>query len=764
MNIQIERHRGDADNMRRRFESLIDCLEQAFFWEAETEAVQISYVSAQAEGILGFSRENCLTKRDFWKKRTHPEDRVKLAETFRRVRATGTGQCCDHRCVTADHRVVWLRTRVHLGGDPKAPILRGVSVVVSTAKKAEIAIQNHIEFNHAVAESVKEGVIAVDRRGFITFFSSTAEQLLGWKQEESLGVGVQAILKVHNEAGSTLLAKGTPPLEAMRRNRTVKRDDYLFRRRYGSPFPALCTAIPLRREGRVSGAVLVFEDVTEPGKLQRSMQDSEEYFHEVMQNMPQLAWTMRPSGSADFVNHRWLIYTGQTLEYIRSTHQAWRDALHPDDKERVGRLYSQRADNDMCFATEVRIRRAADGAYRWHLFRCSPLRDARKEVGMFLITCTDVDDAKRGEDFLRHANHRKEELLALLGHELRDPLAPIANAAHLLRVGDPAMQRRAGIIIERQADRMAHLVDELLSLVHLSTGKIELDRQWCDVREIVKGGIEKARASIDQRRHKFSLHLPPEAVYVHADASRIEQAITQLLNNAANMTPNGRMGVAVMRDSQDAVLRVWDNGPRIAEDILPQILGNFTQRKQSVDRSKGGLSIGLALVRDIVESHGGTVKAETATAQGNAFVIRLASRSTDPRLEDVTTGTVRPRQQLRILVVDDNVDIADSLAMLLRAAKHMVRIAYDGSAAINVAMDFQPDVIFLDIGLPHVDGNEVAKYVRREPILRKTTLVALTGYGQVADRERSMAAGFDHHLTKPAKIGDIERILRTHHW
>ncbi|HLJ94629.1 MAG TPA: PAS domain S-box protein [Gemmataceae bacterium] len=362
-------------------------------------------------------------------------------------------------------------------------------------------------------------------------------------------------------------------------------------------------------------------------------------------------------------------------------------------------------------------------------------------------------------------HRRKDEFLAMLSHELRNPLAPILNAVQLLRhqgEGANPLQAQARAIIERQVGQLKALVDELLEVSRITTDRIRLHFENVDVRGIVDRAVESARPLIDQRRHQLAVTLPPEPVWLYADSTRLEQVVVNLLTNAAKYTEEGgRISLALEREGDEAVLRVRDSGVGIAPDLLPRIFDLFMQAERSLDRSQGGLGVGLTVVQKLVEMHRGRVEVYSALGQGSEFVVRIPVvqlPDSQPQPEPVEAAG-RPAQSLRVLVVDDNVDQADSAALLLQVSGHEARVAYSGPAALEAAVEYRPDLVLMDIGLPGMDGYEVARRLRQQPSLRGTMLVAVTGYGQDSDRQRSRQAGFDHHLVKPVNMQALEAIL-----
>jgi PAS domain S-box-containing protein len=374
---------------------------------------------------------------------------------------------------------------------------------------------------------------------------------------------------------------------------------------------------------------------------------------------------------------------------------------------------------------------------------------------------------------LADLDRRKDEFLAMLSHELRNPLAPILNAALLLQlhnnrnrlhgVEDPVLQQSA-TIIERQVGQLARIVDDLLEVSRITTGRIQLHQERISVGVVVENAVATVRSLVDQRKHELTVSLPTQAIWVYADAARLEQVIVNLLTNAAKYTDQGgHIWLTVQQEGEEAVLRVRDTGVGIAPETLPRIFDLFTQAERSLDRSQGGLGIGLALVHRLVEMHGGTVAASSSLGQGSEFVVRLPVVS-PPESQPTLPPTEKAQPtgpSLRVLVVDDNVDTVTTLALLVNESGHDVRTAYDGSSVLEAALDYRPNVVLLDIGLPGLNGFEVAKKLRQQPALQSAVLVAMTGYGREGDRQRSQEAGFDYHLVKPGDFGKVLKILAT---
>jgi PAS domain S-box-containing protein len=377
-------------------------------------------------------------------------------------------------------------------------------------------------------------------------------------------------------------------------------------------------------------------------------------------------------------------------------------------------------------------------------------------------------ERKRVEAELERANRQKDEFLAMLAHELRNPLAPILAAVELLEHhrGSLASDERARQVIARQVEHLRRLVDDLLEVSRVTSGKIRLAKEPTDAGNLVAGALETSRPLIDAKGQELTVDVPDEPIRLEVDATRLVQVLTNLLNNAAKYTPEGgRIRLAIEQTGSEAVFRVHDTGIGIPPEMLRRVFDLFTQVDRSIDRSEGGLGIGLALVRLIVQLHGGTVVAfSEGLGKGSEFVVRIPAlprRAGAPGATTASTATRRPASTRRVLVVDDNHDCADMLSAALSVAGHEVKTTYTGRDALAMTASFRPDFVLLDLGLPDLDGFEVARRLRETPWGRAATLIACTGYGQPHDRESAEAAGFDHHLVKPFNLRTVSDLLAT---
>jgi signal transduction histidine kinase len=459
--------------------------------------------------------------------------------------------------------------------------------------------------------------------------------------------------------------------------------------------------------------------------------------------------------SAEFLN----LIRMRSSEWT-GTIEALEALMHPEDVERLRRLKVDALQHGLFMELEFRIE-MADGEVRWmHLRGDCSLDAGTAPSALYIGVMMDITERKQMEEALRDADRRKDEFLATLAHELRNPLAPIYNGLSILRqaTGQSTEQSQIHAMLERQTSHIIRLVDDLMDVSRYTRGKIELKRVPIELQAILHHAVEMSQPLIALGNHVLDIALPAESVMLHADGVRLAQVLSNLLNNAAKYTSEGgRIWLQARVEGGRAVISVRDNGVGIPTRMLDRVFDLFTQ----VDNSRGasGLGIGLAMVRMLVDLHGGEVEARSAgSGQGSEFLIRLPVLA--PELSGSTkissVGDGASLKGRKVLVVDDNCDAADSLAMLLGLAGADVHLAYDGASALKAIPVHRPHVVLLDVGMPGMDGYTVASHIRQDPQNNDMLLVALTGFGQEQDRKRSAAAGFDEHLTKPA---DLEVLL-----
>ncbi|MCL7422947.1 MAG: PAS domain S-box protein [Methylobacter sp.] len=393
-----------------------------------------------------------------------------------------------------------------------------------------------------------------------------------------------------------------------------------------------------------------------------------------------------------------------------------------------------------------------------------PLYDSAGEITGFGAMVEDITERKCAENKLKEIDRRKDEFLAMLAHELRNPLAPISNAARIMKCSklDEARLAWCRDVIDRQVEQLVRLVDDLLDVSRISRGKIELKKDMLEVSAVIQRAVETSQPLMEARRHAFSVQLPPEPVYIEGDLVRLSQVVSNLLNNAAKYTgAGGHITLSAETVDDDILIRVRDSGRGIDPSVLPNLFQLFYQVDSTIDRAEGGLGIGLALVKSLVAMHGGEVWATSAGRnQGSEFVVRLPALPPASKIPaSLPKELVPAHDPLRILVVDDNRDAAQTLSLLLTGEGHTVQLTYDGLTGLQAALTDPPQVMLLDIGLPGMDGYTVARTLRRHPGLDMTHLVALSGYGREVDRERAQAAGFNNYLTKPVNFDELQAVL-----
>ena len=403
---------------------------------------------------------------------------------------------------------------------------------------------------------------------------------------------------------------------------------------------------------------------------------------------------------------------------------------------------------------------------RWVRVSYMPHRDRQGNVAGWVASVTDITERKQAEEALREADRRKDEFLATLAHELRNPLAPVRNAIRILQLKgppDPELQW-AREVIERQIQQMTRLIDDLMDVSRISRNRLELRKELVELASVLRGAVEMSHPLLDRSSHELSLSLPPEPVYVEGDPTRLAQVFSNLLNNAAKYSePKGRIAVTAECLGRDVVVSVRDHGIGIPSEMLPRVFDAFTQLDRSLERSRGGLGIGLTLVKRLVELHGGSVEARSdGDGRGSEFVVRLPIPTSHPvpgspvTLDDTL---LKAPGRCRILIVDDASDVAESMGVLLDMLGYETRTACDGLAGLAAAAELRPDVALLDIGMPKMNGYELARRIREEAWGKDMVLIAVTGWGQEEDKRRSREAGFNHHLVKPLDPTALTKLL-----
>ena len=492
----------------------------------------------------------------------------------------------------------------------------------------------------------------------------------------------------------------------------------------------------------------------------------------MVESMSEGAGTLVADGTLAYANARLAALLGVPLERLLG--QRFVDFIAPPEVERYTAACA--AARSAQRVEEFAIRTAADAPLP-ALIAFSPLRGTTPspEAPALCVVVTDLTEAHRNAELalavsrreaaeaeLRLAVQQKDAFLAMLAHELRNPLAPIRNASELLTrlAGNDPQTQGLVAIITRQTDQLIRLVDDLLDVARIAQSRIVLKQEPLEISGIIDQAVETVQPIINEKRHQLRVVKPSAPLYVHGDPARLAQSLSNLLHNAAKYTDaGGTITVAVTAASNYLELEVRDSGIGIPAQLLPHVFDLFVQSERTLDRAQGGLGIGLSIVKGLIEMHGGTVKAASAGAnRGATFTIRLP-RTAPPA--EVLEQPHPPSSAVkrRVLIVDDNVDAADSLAMLLKSDGHEAETAYSAHTALEAVERLQPEIVLLDVGLPQLDGYEIARHLRARNTVPGMRLVALTGYGQEEDRERARAAGFDDHLLKPADMSTLQQLL-----
>lgn len=488
---------------------------------------------------------------------------------------------------------------------------------------------------------------------------------------------------------------------------------------------------------------------------------SEARFRTMADAMPQLAWMARPDGHIDWYNRRWHEYMGTTPGQMEGW--GWQSVHDPVVLPQVLERWKRSLDTGEQFEMVFPLK-GADGVFRPFLTRVSPVKDDAGKVLHWFGTNTDITAQREAEDALRRADRRKDEFIATLAHELRNPLAPIRNAVEIMRlrardIAEPLVLARD--IIDRQSRHLARLVDDLLELSRITRGKLEVHKARVALQPAIEAALEATRPLAAQAGHELGAEMPREPLYVDADSTHLTQVFLNLLSNAVKFTPRGgRITLELERRGSEALVVVRDTGVGIPREHLPRLFEMFSQVTPALDRTQGGLGIGLALVRGLLELHAGSVHARSdGPDQGSEFEVRLPLAAA-PEEGETRAHAPPGSSSRRVLVADDNRDAALTLRRLLEALGHEVMETHDGVEAVEAVRTFKPQIVLLDIGMPRMNGYEAAREIRRQPDGRGLRVVAVTGWGQQEDKRRAHEAGFDLHLTKPIDLAALESVLR----
>jgi len=644
--------------------------------------------------------------------------------------------------------------------------LQNADSILLARQKAEQELAAERERLRITLASIGDAVISTDVEGRVTYLNEVAEALTGWIRAEAMGRPLPDVFRIVDE--QTRRPAENPALRALKEGVVVGLANHtVLIARDGTERPVDDSASPMLDESGVPvGAVLVFRDVSEhrraeeaQARLAAIVESSQDAIISKTLNGVIRTWN---TGAERLFKYSAEEAVGRSITLI----------IPPERLDEEKEILARLAGGERIEHYET-VRMDRNGRRIDLSLTVSPIRDAEGRVIGASKIARDVTERKQGEEALRQAvealkeaDRRKDEFLALLAHELRNPLAPLRNGLQVMRLasGDADIVAKARDMMDRQLSHMVRLIDDLLDISRIGTNKVELRRSRVLLADVVSSAVETARPALEAAGHELTVALPPEPVYLDADLTRMAQVFGNLLNNSAKYTERGgHVWLTATREDGQIVVAIRDTGIGIPAFALPTIFDLFSQVDRSIERRAGGLGIGLALVKGLVEMHGGTVEAASpGQGQGSTFTVRL------PLLEsraEPSPGT--PAQEVpgssgskrRILVVDDNRDSAASMAMMLKLQGSEVRTAHDGLEAVDLAAKLRPQVILMDIGMPKLNGYEATRRIREQPWGRDVVIIALTGWGQEEDRARSKEAGCDGHLVKPVDLADLEKLL-----
>ncbi|WP_309007557.1 ATP-binding protein [Pelagicoccus sp. SDUM812005] len=703
--------------------------------------------------------------RSWLDKYIHPEDQTEVLMAIKAaIRSRSTFEF-EHRVRRVDGSLGWMHSRAIPIVDSNGKVVEwfGSASDITKRKQAEEALRRNAETFAALVEQSPLGIYTVDSNFKVAHVSVGAmpafrsvDPLIGRDFAEIMHIlwpepfAEEAISLFRHtlKTGEPYVSPGL----------TEKRKDIGAIESYEWQLNRVTLA-----DGQY-GVVCYFFDATRLQEAVQALRESEERFRMLADNMSQLAWTCDELGSVNWYNQRWLEYTGCALEEMRGW--GWKQLVHPEHVDRVVEGVMEVRDSETVWEDTFPLR-GHGGGYRWFLSRAIPIRDEAGEIVSWFGTNTDVTELRETQQLLKEADRRKDEFLATLAHELRNPLAPIRTGLEIMKMakGDGALVEETRATMERQTKQLISLVDDLLDVSRITRGKLKLRKAKVKLSEVIESAVESTRPYIAESKHELRVELPVETVLLEADPHRLAQVLSNLLNNSAKYTPEGgRITLSATRTADAVTISVEDNGLGIPPDMQEAIFEMFAQVDRPQEKGYTGLGIGLSLVKLLVEMHDGKIFVRSEGAgKGSVFSIRLPiiAEAAAPKAPAIPAGQeVGPGRKRRVLVVDDNQAAAKMLGLVVKMFGNEVRLAGDGQEAIEVAAEFRPNVVLMDLGMPKMNGYEAARHIRQQPWGKEMMLVALTGWGQEEDRRKTKEAGFDHHLVKPAEPAEVQRLLK----
>ncbi|HYB99424.1 MAG TPA: PAS domain S-box protein [Candidatus Limnocylindrales bacterium] len=605
-----------------------------------------------------------------------------------------------------------------------------------------------------VVECSNDAIITKALDGTITTWNPAATRMFGYTADEAIGSSVAILIPADR------LQEEAEIFERLREGNTVEHYETVRLAKDGRRIDISLTVSPIRDEhGAVTGVSTIARDVTDRMRADRALRDSERRFSAFMECLPGLAWIKDSEGR--------YVYANRAVEgpFGMKCEQLYGKTDSEVFSAETARQFRENDERALATGDGVRVIEALEHEDGVHYSLVSKFPIDAGETRYIGGVAIDITDRMRAEAALVESDRRKDEFLATLAHELRNPLAPIRNSLHILRMqdGGSAARDRVHEMMERQVAHMVRLVDDLLELSRISRGKIELRKERVYLRDVIEQALETSKPHIEGGGHVIRIELPDEPVLIEADPVRLAQVFANLFNNAAKYTTEpGTITVAGGRRGGTVSVSIIDTGIGIPAGMLSRVFEMFAQVDNPLRRSQDGLGIGLSLVRTLVGMHGGTIEARSeGLARGSEFIVTLpvADSATSEHDDPRTWRKGEGRTVSRILVVDDNRDAADSMGMMLRFLGADVQVAYDGPSALEVTRIVRPDVVLMDLGMPGMSGYDVVRRMREDPICHSVLFIALTGWGQDEDRRRSREAGFHHHLVKPVDLGALQALL-----
>ncbi|MFL6214182.1 MAG: PAS domain S-box protein [Blastocatellia bacterium] len=747
---EAERH---ADALQKQADLIDQSSDALLIWEIEGG---ITFWNRGAEQLYGFTREEALGRVSHELLQT---DHGMSRQEFERLLKQQLEWQGELHHTTKDGHRITVESRCKVAGqNGRTYVMESNRDVTERSRIVEALRESEERFSKAFDASPLSLTITSLKTGRLMEVNDTFMRVTGYTRDEAVGrTTLELGLWANPEDRAVELA-------IVSGEGLVRRMKFRFRMKDGSEVIGLLSAERLEIGGAPC-ALTVIEDITDRERAEAWLLENEERLRLALEAGQVGTWDWDIASNHVTWSETIYHFHGLKPGEFSGRVEDFAALVHPDDRERVNVAIQAAVESRQTYSAEMRVV-WPDGTVRWIATNGKALYNAEGQPIRMLGATVDITDRKLAEESLIEADRRKDEFLAMLAHELRNPLAPIRNAAQLLRrLGPPVPELQwARDVIDRQIGHLGRLVDDLLDVSRITEGKVTLRKETVDLVAVIGSALEASRPLIEERNHQLSVALPEHPLRVEGDPTRLTQVVSNLLNNAAKFTPEGgHIWLSAEAVDNQVVLRVRDTGAGIAADLLPHVFDLFRQADRSLDRSQGGLGVGLTLVRRLLELHGGSVEAfSEGPERGSEFVVRLPSLARQievGRAASVIQSDELAAAPCRILVVDDNVDSAESIALLLELNGHQVRMAHDGPTALEVAGSFRPEVIVLDIGLPGMDGYEVARRLRNDSAIREALLIALTGYGQDEDRQQSLAAGFDHHLVKPIDTDTLQDLI-----